>query len=103
MKKKPYVKTTFDSELDLELHCCELAFNLYGLWNLKQDTSKGLPDRLFFKTNKLFFVEFKDYGRKAKKYQQHVQEQLRKSGVGVYTDIDSVEKFMEICDAELRT
>ena len=94
-------------EKSIEEECCRIAWQKYGLLSLKQDTSKGLPDRLFFNRKKkkttAFFVEFKRVGQSSKKYQVYVQSKLRESGVSVYKDIDNEENFCEICETELRS
>jgi hypothetical protein len=100
-------------EKDLEEDCCHIGWYEFGLMNLKQISEKGLPDRLFFKavtsksgkTRKVtaFFVEFKDLGKKARKYQTHIHKHLRRSGISVYTDIDDEDQFRDICDEEVHS
>lgn len=96
----------FKDEAELEIHCCKLAFSVFNLLSLKQDTKKGLPDQLFFGTRKnkkiVFFVEFKDLGEKPKKYQTHIHKQIKRSGVNVYV-VDNEEDFYKACHAEFHS
>jgi len=89
-------------EKDLENECCYIAFNDYGFLNLKQLSDKGVPDRLFFKNRKAFFVEFKDFGKHPTKLQQHFHRQLESVGMNVYV-VDNLESFEEVMDIEIQT
>jgi hypothetical protein len=89
----------YRTEKDLESECNTIAFNEYGFLNLKQISEKGVPDRLYFKNGRSFFVEFKDTGKRPTKLQRHIHRQLEAAGMTVYV-VDNVDDFIEICNEE---
>lgn len=98
---------SFENEWQLETECCQHAYMRYGLSNLKAEKlQKGFPDRVFFRKwtkNKtvMFFVEFKDEGEEASKFQQNIHDKIRlETGIPVYV-VDNYDQFKEICYAEV--
>ena len=63
------------------------------VWKLNVVGRRGLPDRLFIlppgARSPVVFIEFKRRGKKARKLQQHLHDNLRKRGVPILcTDND---------------
>ena len=61
--------------------------------------TKGVPDRVFLKSSKIFFIEFKALGKKPTKLQAHCHRLLRREGFNVYV-VDNVEYGKEVIDNE---
>lgn len=64
--------------------------------------TNGVPDRLVLLNGKVYFVELKAPGKKPRKLQLYMHEEMRKRGfkVWVIDDLKGVEKFIdEICTA----
>lgn len=70
-------------------------------WKFTCPGRRGVPDRIFLQAGHVFFIEFKDTGKKERKQQALVRRLLQAAGFTVYTNIDSVEKGKECIDAEL--
>ena len=81
-------------ESTLEAKCCEYADKTFAIKNIKIKDKAGWPDRLFFKSGRHFFVEFKREGEKPRLLQKHTHEQLRLRGEQVYI-IDNFEEFKQ--------
>jgi hypothetical protein len=58
----------------------------------------GVPDRLFMKSSKLFFIEFKPPGGKLRALQAHQISKIRKEGFRVYV-IDSIKEGKKLIDS----
>ncbi len=63
--------------------------------------NKGVPDRLFVKNNKFFFIEFKAPGKKLTVLQGEIFKILRKENVRCYM-VDNVKSGLDILDYELQ-
>lgn len=60
----------------------------------------GVPDRiLLLPGGKAVFVEMKQPGKKERKRQEYVQEQIRALGFTVYSTVDSTAKITAIVNA----
>lgn len=60
MKKTEKINYNVISESELEKKCCNYARKLgWAAVKLEKNHNKGIPDRLFVKNDKVFFVEFK--------------------------------------------
>jgi len=99
----------FKDEAELEDYCCEYAWKEFGLSNMKiERVGKGIPDRMFFRrwtprSVALFFVEFKDLGEEARKFQADMHDKIKlESGVDTYV-CDNFEDFKDLCHAEVYT
>lgn len=68
-----------------------LAFKCTGL--------KGVPDRIFHKNGKTFYIEFKREGGKPTKLQRVFIKRLMEQSIPVFV-IDSVEKGVACVDAQ---
>lgn len=80
------------SESAIEKKVCAYAKSkgwLHFKWS--SPGQKGVPDRIFMKRGKVFFVEFKDTGKEPTTLQSVVINKIRRQGFDVYV-IDSVEQ-----------
>lgn len=57
----------------------------------------GAPDRVFIRSGKLVFIEFKQFKKKPTEHQRLEHERLRAAGMDVYV-IDSIEAGIELFD-----
>jgi Holliday junction resolvase len=87
-------------EKDIEHWAKQLARNL-GWWVRKftSPAHKSVPDDIFAKNGRLFFVEFKATGVKPTELQLHEHKLLKLAGQDVYV-IDSREAFRDLIDNE---
>lgn len=51
---------------------------------MKTDDARGWPDRMLVVNGRIFFIEFKQPGKKPTKYQKQIHNELRKRGRAVY-------------------
>jgi len=63
-----------------------------GVVGLKLDSKRGLPDRLFIGYKRIWFVEFKRPGQKARPKQRAVHRELARLGYPVSV-VDTVSQF----------
>lgn len=68
------------------------------VWKLTVVGWVGLPDRIFLKPTKVFFIEFKAPGQKARPIQLRIHGKLRAIGFDVYV-VDNVEEGKKIVDS----
>ena len=64
--------------------------------------TNGVPDRIVLLNGKVYFVELKAPGKKPRKLQLYIHEEMRKRGfkVWIIDDLEGVKKFIdEICTA----
>jgi len=62
-------------------------------------SSRGVPDRLYFKRGNIKIVEFKAPGKKASKRQKVIHNQLLKQKFKVYI-VDGIDAGMKLFDEE---
>lgn len=60
-------------------------------------SNRGVPDRIFIKKGKIFFIEFKKPNGKLRKLQEHVISSFLAEKVDVYV-IDDIEKGKKIIE-----
>ncbi len=71
-------------EKQIEQGVCELAGAAgWCSWKLGTHGSQGLPDRMFVRTGRIVFVEFKSPKGVVSRVQQDVARQLRENGMKV--------------------
>ena len=81
----------------IEHEVCKYASST-GWLNYKfvSPNNRGVPDRIFIKSGKVIFIEFKALGKKPTKLQSHTMEKLEKvGGVPTYV-VDNVSQGCEI-------
>lgn len=61
-------------------------------------TSRGVPDRILFRSGLVLMIEFKKEKQKPTIYQQHVHNQLKKQGFLVHV-VDSVVSGKNLIDS----
>ena len=99
---------TFVSEAELEMACKVDILKKFRYNSVKMELpgDNGWPDQLFFAghgdSDHFFFVEFKDYGKKADPLQLDNHKTLREFGCRVYV-CDRWSVWLEILDAEFYT
>lgn len=82
-------------EKNIEKKCCDYAKkNGYTVQKVQFIGERGCPDRLFYKENKIFFVEFKTTKGVISKLQKYQIEKLLKS-IDVFI-INNFEDFKNI-------
>jgi hypothetical protein len=79
------------AESKLEKKCRHWAHIKFGVGAIKLGT-EGLPDRMFLRTGKVIFVEFKAEGKKARPLQKVVHKQLELLGFTIHI-IDDFNAF----------
>jgi len=82
-------------ESTIEKRVCEWATKqgiLAYKWN--SQNMRGVPDRIFFKSGKVQLIEFKAPGKRPRKLQNYVFEQLKKAGFDVVI-VDDIEQGKE--------
>ena len=60
---------------------------------------KGVPDRIFIKDGKIFFVEFKAPGKLPTELQKRIHDKIREQGGTVFV-IDNIEEGYKIVDSQ---
>lgn len=86
-------------ESKIEKEVCEYAESLG--WLVYKFTSPGqraVPDRIFLRMYKCFFIEFKSLGKRPSKLQQKRIAELRKQGFNVW-EVDSIASGKQIIDS----
>jgi G:T-mismatch repair DNA endonuclease (very short patch repair protein) len=80
-------------ESKIESEVCKYA-ELRGILQYKfnSESNNGVPDRIFLRRSKIFFIEFKATGKldDVSALQKDIHEELRKQGFEVYV-IDDIE------------
>lgn len=65
-------------ESEIEKKTCDYAKGLgYLTYKFISPNNRGVPDRIFMKNGKCFFIEFKVKGEKPSKMQQKVIEKMK--------------------------
>ena len=90
-------------ERDIEKKVCDYAKDRgYLAYKFTSPSRAAVPDRLFIgPTGHMWFVEFKQGGKKPTPAQEREHHRLRQQGVEVWV-IDSVESGKEMVDAMVR-
>lgn len=84
------------SEKYIEKKVCEYAKSKGWLvYKFSSPSLRSVPDRIFIKSSKVFFVEFKAPGKKASKAQLNEIEKIELEGIPVFI-VDNVERGKEI-------
>jgi hypothetical protein len=87
-------------ESTIETKTCDYAKSLDWVpFKFTSPGNKAVPDRLFLRASKIFFIEFKALGKKPTKLQAHCHRMLRGEGFNVYV-VDNVEYGKEVIDNE---
>lgn len=87
-------------ESDIEEKVGKYAKNL-GWWHRKftSPANRSVPDRIFAKNGRVFFIEFKRKGKEASDAQADEHKDMRKQGLTVYV-VDNVVDGNRIIDEE---
>ena len=85
-------------ESNIEQACTKYA-NSRDIVCVKLNRLIGLPDKVFLRYGKLFFVEFKRPGQEPRKIQIYWHELLRRHNFNVYV-VNNFKQFTEILDNE---
>lgn len=70
----------------------------WWVWKLTILGWAGIPDRMFLKQGKVFFIEFKAPGEKPRKLQEHMICKLQDNGFDAYA-VDNAEEGKKIVDS----
>ena len=91
-------------EKDIEKRVCDYAKEKGVLvYKFTSPNRAAVPDRLFIiPFSGMFFIEFKQFGKKATPQQEREHQRLRQAGVTVYV-IDDVEVGKAMIDHECKT
>lgn len=85
-------------ESRIEKKVCDYA-KANGWLVFKFTGRKGVPDRIFIKDGKIFFVEFKAPGELPTELQKRIHDKIRAQGVTVFV-IDNIEEGYKIVDSQ---
>lgn len=78
-------------ESEIEKKVCEYAEKVGFLqFKFSSQFHKGLPDRIFMRSGKVFFIEFKAKNKKPTLLQSHVHKLFKNQNLDVYV-IDDVD------------
>lgn len=88
-------------EKNIEKKCCDYAKkNGYFVQKVQFISQKGCPDRLFYKDEDIFFVEFKTKSGKLSKLQE-IQIDRLKNAIDVFV-INDVDCFKTLLDGRIQ-
>lgn len=83
-------------EAQLERKCCKWAKdNGWLVYKFVSPNQSGVPDRVFIKSGRIVFVEFKAQGEQLRPLQQKIINTMIAHGATVYT-VDSFEGFLNV-------
>jgi hypothetical protein len=92
--KKPILEKTIEKKV------CEYATKKGWLvYKFQSMTNRGVPDRIFMKQGKVFFIEFKQLGKDATPIQKSIHNRIKDIGQIPVHIVDTIELGQALLDS----